>query len=90
MSARTTRREARERIIKSFMDSLDRIIPPDEAAPVEGEPAARALSEDWAADQPLPHPLSRGCEKVLSCSRGSLQCGPFLSFKSQQKGAVVL
>ena len=37
MSARTTRREARERIIKSFMDSLDRIIPPDEAVPLRGK-----------------------------------------------------
>lgn len=37
MAARTTRQEARERIIKSFMDSLDRIIPPDEAAPLRGK-----------------------------------------------------
>lgn len=37
MAARTTRREARERIIKSFMDSLDRIIPPDEAVPLRGK-----------------------------------------------------
>src|SRR5689334_25123262 len=37
MSARTTRREARERIIKSFMDSLDRIIPPDESVPLRGK-----------------------------------------------------
>ncbi len=36
MAARTTRREARERIIKSFMDSLDRIIPPDELVPLRG------------------------------------------------------
>jgi hypothetical protein len=36
MSARTTRREARERIIKSFMDSLDRIIPPEESVPLRG------------------------------------------------------
>jgi len=36
MAARTTRREARERIIKSFMDSLDRIIPPDEQVAVAG------------------------------------------------------
>jgi len=36
MAARTTRREARERIIKSFMDSLDRIIPPDEQVPLRG------------------------------------------------------
>lgn len=36
MAARTTRGEARERIIRSFMDSLDRIIPPDEAVPLRG------------------------------------------------------
>jgi hypothetical protein len=36
MAARTTRREARERIIKSFMDSLDRIIPPEESVPLRG------------------------------------------------------
>jgi hypothetical protein len=36
MAARTTRREARERVIRSFMDSLDRIIPPDEAVPLRG------------------------------------------------------
>jgi hypothetical protein len=36
MAARTTRREARERIIRSFMDSLDKIIPPDEAVPLRG------------------------------------------------------
>ena len=37
MSARSTRREARERIIKSFMDSLDRIIPPEESVPLRGK-----------------------------------------------------
>lgn len=37
MSARTTRREARERIIKSFMESLDRIIPPQESVPLRGK-----------------------------------------------------
>jgi hypothetical protein len=37
MAARTTRREARERIIKSFMDSLDRIIPPEESVPLRGQ-----------------------------------------------------
>ena len=37
MAARTTRREARDRIIQSFMDSLDRIIPPDEAVPLRGK-----------------------------------------------------
>lgn len=37
MAARTTRREARERIIKSFMDSLDRIIPAEETTPLRGQ-----------------------------------------------------
>lgn len=37
MAARTTRLEARERIIKSFMDSLDRIIPPEETVPLRGQ-----------------------------------------------------
>ena len=37
MAARTTRREARERVIKSFMDSLDGIIPADEAVPLRGK-----------------------------------------------------
>ena len=37
MAARTTRSQARERIIKSFMDSLDRIIPPDDAVPLRGK-----------------------------------------------------
>jgi len=37
MPARTTRQEARDRIIKSFMDSLDRIIPPEESVPLRGK-----------------------------------------------------
>jgi hypothetical protein len=37
MPARTTRQEARDRIIKSFMDSLDRIIPPDGSVPLRGK-----------------------------------------------------
>ena len=36
MAARTTRRDARERIIKSLMDSLDKVIPPGEAIPLRG------------------------------------------------------
>lgn len=36
MSARTTRQEARERAVKIFMDSLDRMIPADEAVPLKG------------------------------------------------------
>jgi hypothetical protein len=37
MAARTTRREARERIIQSFMDSLDKVIPPEESVPLRGK-----------------------------------------------------
>jgi hypothetical protein len=37
MSARTTRQDARQRIIQSFMDSLDRIIPPEESSPLRGK-----------------------------------------------------
>ena len=37
MPARTTRQVARDRIIKSFMDSLDRIIPSEESVPLKGE-----------------------------------------------------
>jgi hypothetical protein len=36
MSARTTRQEARERAMKVFTDSLDRIIPADESVPLKG------------------------------------------------------
>ena len=37
MPARTSRQEARERILKSFMDSLDRIIPPESSVPLRGK-----------------------------------------------------
>ena len=37
MPARTTRQEARARILKSFMDSLDRIIPPEGSVPLRGK-----------------------------------------------------
>jgi hypothetical protein len=37
MPALTTRKEARERLLKLFADSLDRIIPADEAAPLRGQ-----------------------------------------------------
>lgn len=36
MPARTTRQRARQRAIDAFMASLDRIIPPDESAPLKG------------------------------------------------------
>lgn len=36
MAARTTRREARERVIKTFMASLDQVIPEDESVPLRG------------------------------------------------------
>ena len=42
MPARSTRQEARERIIQTFMASLDRVIPPDEKIPLKGRTFA-----DW-------------------------------------------
>ena len=42
MAARTTRQEARSRAIKAFMDSLDRIIPPDDSVPLKG-----SIFRDW-------------------------------------------
>ena len=36
MPARRTRQEARQRLIDSFMASLDKVIPPDEAVPLRG------------------------------------------------------
>ena len=36
MPARTTRQQARQRLIDSFMASLDKVIPPDEAVPLKG------------------------------------------------------
>lgn len=36
MPARTTRKEARERILKTMMDALDRIIPENESKPMHG------------------------------------------------------
>ena len=42
MPARTTRQAARERAIKAFMASLDRMIPADEAVPLKG-----ATFRDW-------------------------------------------
>ncbi len=42
MPARTTRQQARERVLKTVMDALDRIIPPDESVPLKG-----ATFGDW-------------------------------------------
>jgi len=42
MPARRTRQEARQRVIDSFMKSLDRIIPADESVPMKG-----ATFLDW-------------------------------------------
>jgi hypothetical protein len=42
MPARTTRKDARERLLKTFMASLDRIIPEDEAKPLRG-----SVFRDW-------------------------------------------
>jgi DNA-directed RNA polymerase subunit RPC12/RpoP len=36
MPARTTRAQARDRLIKTFMASLDRVIPPDASVPLKG------------------------------------------------------
>lgn len=36
MSALTSRREARERVMKAFCGALDRMIPPDESVPLRG------------------------------------------------------
>jgi hypothetical protein len=36
MPSRTTRQDARQKIIDSFMVSLDRVIPPDESVPLKG------------------------------------------------------
>lgn len=36
MGARTTRTEARERLLKTMADALDRIIPADESKPLKG------------------------------------------------------
>jgi hypothetical protein len=43
MPARTTRRAARERVVKEFMASLDRVIPADESVPLRGR-----TFRDWA------------------------------------------
>jgi hypothetical protein len=36
MSARTSRRDARERVLKTFSAALDRMIPPDDSVPLRG------------------------------------------------------
>ena len=36
MPARTTRKEARERLLKTMMAALDRVIPADESVPLRG------------------------------------------------------
>lgn len=42
MPARTTRKEARERLLKTMMDALERIIPEDESEPLRG-----SIFADW-------------------------------------------
>jgi hypothetical protein len=37
MAALTTRKDARERLLKLFEESLDRIIPPEEVTPLKGQ-----------------------------------------------------
>jgi hypothetical protein len=36
MPARTTRQQARQKMIETFMASLDKVIPPDESVPLKG------------------------------------------------------
>ena len=42
MPARTMRQQARQRVMKTMMDALDRIIPADESVPLKG-----ATFRDW-------------------------------------------
>jgi hypothetical protein len=42
MAARTTRKEARERLVKTMMEALDRIVPEDESQPLKG-----SIFADW-------------------------------------------
>jgi hypothetical protein len=42
MPARTTRQQARERLIQTFMASLDKVIPPEESVPLRG-----STFRDW-------------------------------------------
>lgn len=42
MPARTTRKDARDRIVKTFLESLNRIIPEDESRPMKG-----SVFADW-------------------------------------------
>jgi hypothetical protein len=42
MPARTTRQQARERVLKTMVEALDRMIPPDETAPLRG-----STFRDW-------------------------------------------
>lgn len=42
MPARTTRQLARERVLKTMTDALDRMIPPDESVPLRG-----STFRDW-------------------------------------------
>jgi hypothetical protein len=84
MAARTTRREARERIIKSFMDSLDKIIPPEESVPLRGETfldweqqadAMRravlpTLLQERAALDPGAEVVAGGCGSCPRCGSG--------------------
>ena len=42
MPARTTRQQARERVLKTMTEALDRMIPPDESVPLRG-----STFRDW-------------------------------------------
>ena len=41
MPARTTRKEARDRLLKTMLEALDRIIPEDESKPLKGTDVRR-------------------------------------------------
>jgi hypothetical protein len=76
MAARTTRQQARERVIKSFMDSLDRIIPPDEAVPLRGKTFLDWERQADAMRQAvMPTLLQERCGLDESASLGSRECG---------------
>jgi ribosomal protein S27AE len=65
MPARTTREQARQRMIQTFMASLDQVIPPDETAPLKGR---TFLDWEMQAEQ-----LKRAVIPVLLEERAALE-----------------
>ena len=65
MPARSTRLQARERIIQTFMASLDRLIPPDQSVPLKGRTFA-----DWERQASL---LKRSVIPTLLEERAGLE-----------------